>query len=67
MGFKFVTGGVNVEDESDDWFYNEINVNTYTHDYTDTIFATYTFTFTNEGFTLLLVADGSATCIGTRK
>ena len=67
IGFKFVAGGANVEDESDEWFYNKINVNTYTHDYTDAFVATYTFTFTNEGFTLLLVADGSVTCIGTRK
>jgi len=67
IGFEFVGGGANIEDESDEWFYNKIDVNTYTHAYTGDFVATYTFTFTNEGFTLLLVADGSATCIGTRK
>jgi len=67
IGFEFVAGGVNFEDEGDNDFYNKINVNTYTHTYTD--FAlTYTFTFTNEGFTLILVVDDiSATCTAIRK
>ena len=66
--FKFVAGGVNVEDEGENSFYKKINVNTYTHTYTDTIDATYTFTFTNTGFTLLITGtEGSATCTGIRR
>ncbi len=66
--FIFVAGGVNVDDESDEWFFNKIDVNTYSHNYSGDFVGTYTFTFTNEGYTMLImVGDESATCYGIRK